>query len=92
MQAAQERPAWIDRLSQALVQAKICLPDLIPGLGVDSGETMQAGLKAESSATAPARRAGSASIASRSATADSASVKAETAILGDTNGPEVPIW
>jgi hypothetical protein len=42
--------------------------------------------------TAPARRAGSASIASRSAMADSASAKAVAAILGDTNGPEVPNW
>ena len=42
--------------------------------------------------TAPARRAGSASIASSSATADSASFKTETAILADANGPEVPIW
>ncbi len=41
--------------------------------------------------TAPARRAGSASIASRSAMANSASVKAEMAIVGDTNGPEDPI-
>ena len=41
---------------------------------------------------APARRAGSASIASRNAMPNSASVKAEMAIVGDTNGPEVPSW
>ena len=41
MQAAQGLPAWTDGQSQASVQARICLPDPIPGLGVDSGETVQ---------------------------------------------------
>jgi hypothetical protein len=39
--APQELPAWIDGLSPALAQARICLADPIPGLGVDSGETVQ---------------------------------------------------
>ena len=41
MQAAQGLPVWTDGLSQASVQARICLPDSIPRLGVDSGETVQ---------------------------------------------------
>ena len=42
--------------------------------------------------TAPARRAGSASIASSSEMANSASFKAEAELLDDTNDPDVPSW
>jgi hypothetical protein len=41
---------------------------------------------------AAARRAGSASSVSRNTTADSASARADAAIRGDTNGPELRTW